>query len=276
MPRSRLSPSTRLVFIDFDGTYADHGLVPPEHVRAVHEVRRNGHRVFLCTGRPRSMVPPEVLRGFDGLVSAAGGYVELDEQVLSDVRFPPELGARLVGLLDAHDAVYVLEAPEASYTSPGQLPRLHDLLNGAVKSEQGTNDILRRVIPVDDVTHRAFGKATVFGSPVPLGEVSEQFGGQVALLPSSLPDLGAGAGEFYLPHITKAVGIRVVCDHFEVEADVVVAIGDGWNDLEMIEFAGTGVAVHSAPPKVLEHAAFTIGGPTEHGLVQAFARLELT
>lgn len=274
---TRLRQGSRLVFVDFDGTYADHGVVPPEHVRAVREVRRQGHRVFLCTGRPKSMVPPSVLHGvFDGLVSAAGGYVELDEQVLCDVRFPPELGARLVALLDTHDAAYILEAPDAGYTRTGQLGRIGALLDAAMQSDQGPRDILSRVRAVDDLTGVTFGKATVFAAGVALADLAAELGDGVALLPSSLPDLGKGAGEFYLPHITKAIGIRVVCEHFDVDRDTVVAVGDGWNDLEMIEFAGVGVAVETAPAEVAAKAAFTIPGPGDAGLVTAFARLELT
>jgi hypothetical protein len=61
----------RAVFLDFDGTYADHGVVPDGHVLAVRAVREAGHRVFLCTGRPRSMILSSVLAELDGFVAAA-------------------------------------------------------------------------------------------------------------------------------------------------------------------------------------------------------------
>ncbi|WP_062004977.1 MULTISPECIES: HAD family hydrolase [Arthrobacter] len=61
------------VFLDVDGTYADYGVVPDAHVRAVRSARAAGHKVFLCTGRPVSMLPEHILEaGFDGLIASAG------------------------------------------------------------------------------------------------------------------------------------------------------------------------------------------------------------
>src|SRR5690625_7746640 len=50
----------RCVFIDFDGTFAHRGVAPLAHAEAVHRARANGHLVLLCTGRPASIVAPEV------------------------------------------------------------------------------------------------------------------------------------------------------------------------------------------------------------------------
>lgn len=267
----------KYVFIDFDGTYADHGLVPPAHIDAVRAARANGHKVFLCTGRPRSMVPAGVVEGvFDGLVGAAGGYVELDGEVLADIRFPVELGQRLVGLLDAHQVVYVLEAPEAAYTRADSYDRLEEILKATIKTEAGPRDILDNVVALPNVDDQTFGKVTCFASNTPLHEVMDELGEPVGLIPSSLPDLGAGAGELYLPEVNKSIGIDVLQQRFDVPTADVIAIGDGWNDLEMVAHAGTGVVVEGAPPEVLDHADLVIKPPTEDGLVAAFAELGLT
>lgn len=47
----------------------------------------------LCTGRPKAMVPHRLLDSVsDGLVGAAGGYVEIGGRILADIRFPQDLG----------------------------------------------------------------------------------------------------------------------------------------------------------------------------------------
>jgi hydroxymethylpyrimidine pyrophosphatase-like HAD family hydrolase len=75
----------KAVFLDVDGTLIDdYGWVPDSAVRAVREARRNGHLVFLCTGRSMVELSSGVLDvGFDGFVVASGAYV----QVGSDVCF---------------------------------------------------------------------------------------------------------------------------------------------------------------------------------------------
>ncbi len=268
------------MFLDFDGTYADHGVVPAGHVAAVRAARLAGHAVFLCTGRPRSMILHSVLDEFDGFVAAAGGYVELAGKVLADRRFPADLAARAVSLLDMHDVAYLLEAPEAVYGPPGVDQRLDDLLAGHFRSSdtperEGPRDILDALRMSRDLTGASFGKITCFQSPVPVAALAEEIGPEVGALPSSIPDMGDSAGELYLAEITKAVGMRIVVDHLGMNAEQVIAVGDGLNDLEMLEYAGVGVGIAGSDPRVLAVADRIAPGPHEQGLVSAFADLGL-
>lgn len=276
------SESTRrAVFLDFDGTYADHGVVPAGHVDAVRSARAAGNVVFLCTGRPRSMLLPSVLAEFDGFVAAAGGYVEVAGRVLADQRFPAGLGRRLVARLDEHDVAYLLEAPEAVYGPVGVDERLATLLAGHLRSSdsperEGPRDILDVLRMADDLTSTSFGKVTYFESPVAGAELIGDLGDSVGVLPSSIPDMGDSAGELYLPAVHKAVGIGVVIDHLGIGRDRVVAAGDGLNDLEMLQFAAVAIAVEGSDPRVLAVADHIAARPHEEGLVAAFATLGLT
>jgi hypothetical protein len=53
-----------------------------------------------------------------------------------------------------------------------------------------------------------------------------------------------------------------------------VGIGDGMNDLGMLQVAGTAIAIDGAPAPVLDAAGGnTVPGPMEHGIITAFERL---
>jgi len=224
------------------------------------------------------MVAPEVLVEFDGLVAAAGGYVEIDGAVLSDQRFPPELGARLVRLLDEHDVAYLLETPEAVYGPPGVDRRLADLLRRHLRASghEGPRDILDALRMAPELTEVRFGKVTCFDSPEPVASLAAQAGPEIGALPSSIPDMGESAGELYLTWVHKAVGIEVVVTHLGLTREQVVAAGDGLNDLEMLEYAGVGVAIEGSDPRVLAVATHVAAGPQQAGLAVAFAELGLT
>lgn len=273
--------AARTIFLDVDGTYADRGIVPPGHVDAVRAVRRAGHRVLLCTGRPKSMLSPHLLAaGFDGFVAAAGGYVEIDGRVLLDRRFPRDLAARAVEVLDGHGVAYLLEAPEAIYGPPGVDVRLTALLGDHLRSGEGSEhdgplDILNVLEMTADLSAASFGKITYFDSPIAVGSLAESIGEGVGALPSSIPGMGDSAGELYLADVHKAVGIRAVVDYLGISREDVVAIGDGPNDVEMIAYAGIGVAIDGAVPAVLAAAAHVVPGPEREGLVEAFATLGL-
>jgi len=279
---SNTGPTSRrwAVFLDYDGTYADHGVVPDGHVRAVRAARAAGHRVFLCTGRPRSMILTSVLAELDGFVAGAGGYVDVGGKLLADHRFPMVLAAQVVSVLNEHDVAYLLEAPEAVYGPPGVDRRLAALLLGHLRSSdqperEGPRDILDALRMSDNLTGASFGKITCFDSPVPVASIAEQVGPEVGALPSSIPDMGDSAGELYLAWIHKALGIQTVIDHLGIDREHVVAIGDGLNDIQMLEFAGTAVAIEDSDPRVLKVADHVAAGPHQEGLVPLFVELGL-
>ncbi|TFD83543.1 HAD family phosphatase [Cryobacterium lactosi] len=270
--------TTKAVFIDFDGTFADRGAIPPGHVDAVRRARSNGHKVFLCTGRPKSMLALDVQAvGFDGLIAAAGGYVEVDEEVLSDRRFSPGLAARTLSVLQKYDVTYILEAPTAIYGSPGSRERIHGILFGVFPGDgQGPSDILAPLQIHSDLSNCSFGKVTIFDSRVPVSVLAEEIGTHIAALPSSITGLKDRAGELYIPGVDKSVGIAAVIARFGIDQRDVIAIGDGPNDLEMLAFAGTAVAVEGSPKALLLLADLVVPGPAEEGLVFGFDALGLT
>ena len=279
MAPSSGSLGRRAVFLDIDGTYADHGEVPPAHAAAVRRAREAGHLVFLCTGRPKSMVPPRMLEaGFDGFVGGAGAYVEVDGRVLADVRFPPAVAARTVEVLLEHDVAFLLEATEGLWGPPGVDERvarhLEPHLRGG-ETKPRPFDLLDNLRMTDDLSNASFGKVSCVESPTLIPELAELIGPEVAALPSSIPDLGAAAGELYLVGVHKAVGMRLVVSTLGVDPATVVAVGDGLNDLEMIDEAGVGVAIEGAHPRVLAVADRVAAGPRDSGLATLFADLGL-
>jgi hypothetical protein len=48
--------------------------------------------------------------------------------------------------------------------------------------------------------------------------------------------------------VSKGAGVAAVAENLEVERDEVLAIGDNFNDLEMLRFAGTGIVMGNADP----------------------------
>ncbi|MFT0846285.1 Cof-type HAD-IIB family hydrolase [Actinomycetaceae bacterium L2_0104] len=267
---SRYEPGKKVIFLDFDGTYADDGVVPPGHVTAVREAQSNGHMVFLCTGRPRSGLGEHALAvGFDGLVCAAGGYVFVDEQVLLDRRFPAELAERTLAVLEEHDAVFILETPEAIYVPEASERILRKLFTTHV-------DMIQTLKVEADVRGIPFSKITIVSSRKPIEELAAEIGDEVQALPSSTHQIHGASGELQLSDVHKAIGVELVAQYLGASMEDTIAFGDGMNDIEMLAHAGTGVAIQGGNSRVLEVADMVTPGPREEGLAKAFAELGLT
>ncbi len=117
---------------------------------------------------------------------------------------------------------------------------------------------------------------TCFDSPVPVDTLAHEMGHEVDALPSSIPGMGDSSGELFMRGVHKAVGIRAVVERLGLAREDVIGIGDGPNDVEMLEYAGVGVAIEGSDPRVLAVADRTAAGPEHEGLVAAFAELSLT
>ena len=80
----------KLVFFDIDGTLA-HGLEVPESTQsAIKQLRKNGHKVLICTGRAISYVKKYFAQYADGYIAFNGRYGEMNGKVLYDHPVSPE------------------------------------------------------------------------------------------------------------------------------------------------------------------------------------------
>ena len=68
--------------------------------------------------------------------------------------------------------------------------------------------------------------------------------------------------------VTKASGMQFVAEHFGFSAENTVAFGDGENDIELLEWAGFGIAVANAHERVLALADYVCPPVTEEGVAQ--------
>ncbi|MGP9842824.1 HAD hydrolase family protein [Brachybacterium sp. 107] len=270
----------RCVFIDFDGTFADQGVAPLEHAEAVARARANGHLILLSTGRPASIVAPEVAALFDGVISSAGGHVRVGDEVLHDERFPAALGRRAAEVLERHDVAFALEAPEALWCSSSASRRIRARMadpapHAAAGIGNGPRDIVDAVRVPEDLGACSFAKISLWESRVPVEQLAAEIGPEIGALPNSITSEDTSSGELHLLTVDKADGLRRTVEHLGLDLAATVAIGDGLNDLGMLRAAGTGISIAGARDEVRDAALFEVPGPSEHGIVTAFERLGL-
>ena len=77
----------KLIFLDIDGTLTMPGSnEPPQSaLEAIRAAQRKGNLVFLCSGRNPGMLEPLLKYGFDGVISCAGGYVTVGDELIYDM-----------------------------------------------------------------------------------------------------------------------------------------------------------------------------------------------
>ena len=81
----------KIIFFDVDGTLvSDTGgieHVPESAKRAIALTRAKGNLVYLCTGRSKAEIYDFILEcGIDGVIGAGGGYIEIGNQMLYQIK----------------------------------------------------------------------------------------------------------------------------------------------------------------------------------------------
>jgi HAD superfamily hydrolase (TIGR01484 family) len=72
--------------------------------------------------------------------------------------------------------------------------------------------------------------------------------------------------------VDKSTGLKVVLAQYGLEPEDLLAIGDGRNDIEMLEYAGLGIAMDSAPDEVKAAADEVTKSVRDDGVAAVLAR----
>lgn len=110
-------------------------------------------------------------------------------------------------------------------------------------------------------------KLVVIGDPEVLDDLEQRmlarFDGRL-YISKSLPYFL----EFASPEVTKATGLEFLSEHLGFTRERTVAFGDGENDIELVDWAGYGVAVENAHDQVKEVADLVCPPVDEEGVAQ--------
>jgi Cof subfamily protein (haloacid dehalogenase superfamily) len=73
--------------------------------------------------------------------------------------------------------------------------------------------------------------------------------------------------------ISKAKGISILSEKLGISREEIITVGDNLNDMEMLEYAGLGVAMGNAPDKVKSKADYITASNNDDGLAKFLEKL---
>lgn len=82
--------------------------------------------------------------------------------------------------------------------------------------------------------------------------------------------------EILHPSVNKGLGLQHMCSKLDIPLSQTIAMGDGTNDLEFLQLAGLGIAMHNAHDTLKEVASYTTEWTNdEHGVTKTLQQLEI-
>src|SRR5262249_39757380 len=83
------------------------------------------------------------------------------------------------------------------------------------------------------------------------------------------------SAHLYSSKVSKATGAATIAARMDVPASRVIAIGDHLNDIELLQWAGLGIAMGDGHPETQAAANHVTGSLADDGVVQAVERFLL-
>ncbi len=264
----------RLAAVDMDGTLLNGDKqVTPKTREALLSALKQGTIVTLCTGRPLQgltdcldlITPDAPVVTYNGgavLTSRTGrllyGKTLEPAAALEIIRRGLERGAIIIAWAD--DKLYVseLSEPTEKYARLSGSERL--LLEEPMRSSLAEAGIIKIIWM--DWPERIAGHLK-YAQEKPVGDARAVLSSPYLL-------------EFMDKAASKAEGLRLVAAYYGLDRKEIMAVGDNYNDIDMLEYAGLGVAMGNAPDEVKAAADFVTLSNEEDGVAAAFEKFILT
>ena len=252
---SLITSTPRLVVTDMDGTLLDldGARVSARNARALRRAAAAGAKVVIATGRPVIWLGPVIEAGFDGTAVCMNGAITYDiatGEILASAPLPVSAMAALVDELAGRAEISV--AVERFGTTS------HDFWAEYDYRHPWAGDSFPMSARADLLAHPA-GKLLIRGTGdsatlARLARASAHDAG-VADEVSITYSTDDGLIEVAAAGVNKGYALSALAAKWGIDPADAVAFGDMPNDVELLTWAGHGVAMGNAHPDVLAVAS---------------------
>jgi hypothetical protein len=277
----------KLLTLDLDGTVLDsRGRIPEQNVRAIRAAEDAGVLVTIATGRRfRDARPVGLELGLNAPLITHNGAL---------LKYAASLEAVAYSLLESERSYEIIQVGKSfggdalvSADPLGKGTLLYDRVSddnvplqkyiawSRALHGDDAEDAVHHVHSLEDVLHKHEVIHISFsGTCDRMAELravlDAELGDTVTLLATIYPHLDFTLLDILPAEASKGVGVERLAALNAIGREEVMAIGDNYNDLEMLEFAGTAVVMGNADPELLAREGFfTTAGNDENGVAGA-------
>ena len=241
-------------FIDIDGTLVWGDYAPPKNIEAIKRARSDGHLVLLNTGRALGFIPPFVIDTFelDGIVAGSGAYCSLKGRVIKSDEIPKDMLCIVFDFLSERGRDFIFEGEST-----------------VLVHKKNAKSARFPVLSSADQLFGIYKEVRVEKINIPGVLDKEEFdflNGMLFALQQS------DYAECAIKGYDKATGMKVVMTALPPEFKC-VAVGDSFNDIEMLEAADISAAMGNSPESVKALCDIVTCGAKEAGLAMAIGNI---
>jgi Cof subfamily protein (haloacid dehalogenase superfamily) len=253
----------KIVFFDIDGTLLDHNKKLPSTTKeAVKKLKQLGVEVAIATGRAPFMFS-ELCKELDinTFVSFNGSYVVYDGEVIYKQPLPITAIKKLEGMAREKDHPMVFLDEQRMLANEKDHPHIHK----SIESLKFTHPPYNPTYYHNNDIYQALLFCTAAEEEVYVNEFPHLFFVRWHEVSTDILPFGG----------SKAVGIEQMLARLDYARENVYAFGDGINDIEMLQYVGTGVAMGNAGSQLKSIADVVTKDVDEDGIVYGLRKVGL-
>ena len=256
----------KAIFFDVDGTLLSQkqGKVPISTQRALRRVRKKGIKRFIATGRHMIELSklPVMEIPFNGYLTLNGNLI-LDENKKAYAGTPISADEVevLSGIFRAKKIPFVMISADKRFIN-----YVDDVV---VETQASTHGTIPDIGNVSDYDGEKIYQCIAFVQDHER-KVLDEILDECSILswnPTGIDIVARGSG--------KAAGIAQFIEEQGLDRSEIMAFGDGENDIEMLKFAGTGVAMGNASDEVKAAADYVTDSVDDNGIENALKHFGL-
>lgn len=251
-------PDIKAVFLDIDGTILSHTNfgIPKSTIQALHALRENGIKVIIATGRSTAEMQELPLEDmdYDALILLNGQMgLEKDGTLFLDKPLSGLEKEQLLDLFNNKEHLVVLMLKD------------RQILNGMTPEVEAAHEQIHVTVPpVEEYAGQPVYMGAAFGT------AEEQEMMKKGLGALEVTNWGPVGIDIVSPNAGKSAGMKTYLEKHDIDISQAMAVGDGENDISMIQDAGVGVAMGNSSQKVKDAADYVAGHIDEDGLAGFF------
>ena len=260
----------KLLFFDIDGTLIPdvNRPVPDSTKQAIREAQAQGHYTFINTGRPKSILPQELLDlEFDGYLCGCGSYITIKDKIIVNKQLSPDRCHEILDWSRKKSMPIIFEGNLACFTDK----------KGAVHPTFQTNnhalalEFPGRILDVEECDHFQFSKFCIIcSSRKKVDEFLEPFSDYFQPI-----DRGDNFFEIVPIGCSKASAIDTVLSFLDQPLSDCYAFGDSSNDLPMLTHVPNSIAMGNSDELVRKAASYITTPVWRHGIYLAMKHYKL-
>ena len=256
-------------FFDVDGTLLPCGKsIPDSAVYSIKAAQALGSRCFIASGRSIAELPRFPMLAFDGYICSAGATIIVDDKLIYSAHIERGAFDSLFRYLSEKGFYVISQTDKATYLSKDAWDMFtRQLMKHIGRLVELNGLVISDTVPVDEDVKKVLFLSDDDGYGV--DRVRKEIDPMFTVVNNTVGLPQEIMAEVVLGGISKATGIEKVLSYFGVDRSDSVAIGDGSNDIEMVEYADIGIAMGNSSGDLKAVADYITTDIEEDGIKNA-------